>query len=78
MGRVKIPIKKIENRTARQVTFSKRRSGLIKKANELAVLCDASTGLIIFSSTGKMLQFCSPQSSFAEDLLFFLSGIVRS
>ncbi|KAJ0236308.1 hypothetical protein HA466_0256350 [Hirschfeldia incana] len=56
MGRGKIEIKKIENKTSRQVTFSKRRSGLIKKASELSVLCDAHIGLIVFSTTGKLTQ----------------------
>ncbi|OVA05565.1 Transcription factor [Macleaya cordata] len=59
MGRGKIEIKRIENSTNRQVTFSKRRGGLLKKAHELAVLCDAQLGLIIFSSTGKMFEYCS-------------------
>ncbi|XP_022762460.1 protein TRANSPARENT TESTA 16-like isoform X1 [Durio zibethinus] len=59
MGRGKIPIKRIENQTTRQVTFSKRRAGLLKKTHELSVLCDAQIGLIIFSSTGKMCQYCS-------------------
>ncbi|PPS03747.1 hypothetical protein GOBAR_AA16919 [Gossypium barbadense] len=56
MGRGKIPIKRIENQTTRQVTFSKRRAGLLKKTHELSVLCDAQIGLIIFSTTGKMCQ----------------------
>ncbi|MCL7050336.1 hypothetical protein MKW94_000669 [Papaver nudicaule] len=59
MGRGKIEIKRIENSTNRQVTFSKRRGGLLKKAHELAVLCDAQLGLIIFSSSGKMFEYCS-------------------
>ncbi|CAA7023455.1 unnamed protein product [Microthlaspi erraticum] len=59
MGRGKIEIKKIENQTARQVTFSKRRSGLIKKTHELSVLCDAHIGLIVFSATGKISEYCS-------------------
>ncbi|XWS68468.1 hypothetical protein CRYUN_Cryun04dG0092900 [Craigia yunnanensis] len=59
MGRGKIPIKRIENQTTRQVTFSKRRAGLLKKTHELSVLCDAQIGLIIFSSTGKMCQYFS-------------------
>ncbi|CAO2838626.1 unnamed protein product [Amaranthus hypochondriacus] len=54
MGRGKIEMKRIENRTNRQVTFSKRRQGLIKKTNELAVLCDAQIALIVFSGTGKL------------------------
>ncbi|KAL1193388.1 MADS-box protein SVP [Cardamine amara subsp. amara] len=59
MAREKIQIKKIDNATARQVTFSKRRRGLFKKAEELSVLCDADVALIIFSSTGKLFEFCS-------------------
>ncbi|KAL7190792.1 hypothetical protein ACSBR2_022970 [Camellia fascicularis] len=59
MGRGKIVIRRIDNTTSRQVTFSKRRSGLLKKAKELAILCDAEVGLIIFSSTGKLYEFTS-------------------
>ncbi|KAL7104304.1 hypothetical protein ACP275_08G235400 [Erythranthe tilingii] len=59
MAREKIKIKKIENVAARQVTFSKRRRGLFKKAEELSVLCDADVGLIIFSSTGKLFEYAS-------------------
>ncbi|XP_038975778.1 MADS-box protein AeAP3-2-like [Phoenix dactylifera] len=63
MGRGKIEIKRIENPTNRQVTFSKRRGGLLKKANELAILCDAQVGVVIFSSTGKMFEYSSPPLS---------------
>ncbi|XP_010504666.1 PREDICTED: agamous-like MADS-box protein AGL18 [Camelina sativa] len=59
MGRGKIEIKKIENVNSRQVTFSKRRNGLFKKAKELSILCDADVALIIFSSTGKIYDFSS-------------------
>lgn len=59
MGRGKIEIKKIENLNSRQVTFSKRRNGLLKKARELAVLCDAEVAVIIFSSTGKLYEFAN-------------------
>ncbi|KAG6736696.1 hypothetical protein POTOM_060418 [Populus tomentosa] len=54
MGRGKIVIRRIDNSTSRQVTFSKRRSGLLKKAKVLSVLCDAEVGVIVFSSTGKL------------------------
>ncbi|XP_047937876.1 MADS-box protein defh21-like isoform X2 [Salvia hispanica] len=60
MGRGKIEMKKIENNTRRQVTFSKRRSGLLKKTHELSVLCDAQIGLIVFSTKGKLTEFCTP------------------
>ncbi|XP_024520893.1 MADS-box transcription factor 23 isoform X2 [Selaginella moellendorffii] len=59
MGRGKIEIKRIENATTRQVTFSKRRGGLLKKARELAILCDAELSVIIFSSTGKLFEYAS-------------------
>ncbi|KAF3435872.1 hypothetical protein FNV43_RR22964 [Rhamnella rubrinervis] len=59
MGRGKIVIRRIDNSTSRQVTFSKRRNGLLKKAKELSILCDAEVGLIIFSSTGKLYDYAS-------------------
>ncbi|CAA7407148.1 unnamed protein product [Spirodela intermedia] len=74
MGRGKIEIRKIENPISRQVTFSKRRKGLLKKAHELSVLCDAQIGLIVFSERGKMKEFCSdPPSRFREFLIIFPS-----
>jgi hypothetical protein len=63
MGRGKIEIKRIENSTNRQVTFSKRRNGILKKAREISVLCDAEVGVVIFSSAGKLYDFCSPKTS---------------
>ncbi|GMP32757.1 hypothetical protein CsSME_00006374 [Camellia sinensis var. sinensis] len=57
MGRVKLQIKRIENNTNRQVTFSKRRNGLIKKAYELSVLCDIDIALIMFSPSGRLSHF---------------------
>lgn len=57
MGRMKVEIKKIENVTSRQVTFSKRRNGLIKKAYELSVLCDVDLALILFSPSGRLSFF---------------------
>lgn len=59
MVRGKTEIKRIENATSRQVTFSKRRNGLLKKAFELSVLCDAEVALIVFSNRGKLYEFCS-------------------
>ncbi|KAJ9683048.1 hypothetical protein PVL29_018861 [Vitis rotundifolia] len=46
MGRGRVQLKRIENKISRQVTFSKRRSGLLKKAHEISVLCDAEVALI--------------------------------
>ncbi|CAF2136802.1 unnamed protein product [Brassica napus] len=60
MGRGKIEIKRIENANNRVVTFSKRRNGLVKKAKEITVLCDAKVALIVFASNGKMTDYCCP------------------
>nr|XP_004252597.1 MADS-box protein SOC1-like [Solanum lycopersicum]XP_010314481.1 MADS-box protein SOC1-like [Solanum lycopersicum]XP_010314482.1 MADS-box protein SOC1-like [Solanum lycopersicum] len=56
-------MKRIENTTSRQVTFSKRRGGLLKKAFELSVLCDAEVSLIIFSQKGKLFEFSSSSTN---------------
>ncbi|KAI3867395.1 hypothetical protein MKX03_036522 [Papaver bracteatum] len=62
MGRGRVELKLIENKINRQVTFAKRRNGLLKKAYELSVLCDAEVALIIFSSKGKLYEYCSSSS----------------
>ncbi|XVF20861.1 hypothetical protein REPUB_Repub12eG0039700 [Reevesia pubescens] len=62
MGRGRVELKRIENKINRQVTFAKRRNGLLKKAYELSVLCDAEVALIIFSTRGKLYEFCSSPS----------------
>nr|BBP94871.1 SUPRESSOR OF OVEREXPRESSION OF CONSTANS1 [Freesia hybrid cultivar] len=59
MVRGKTQVRRIENDMSRQVTFSKRRSGLLKKAFELSVLCDAEVGIIVFSQRGKLSEFSS-------------------
>lgn len=59
MVRGKTEVRRIENDTSRQVTFSKRRNGLLKKAFELSVLCDAEVALIVFSPRGKLYEFSS-------------------
>ncbi|KAL3650467.1 Agamous-like MADS-box protein agl14 [Castilleja foliolosa] len=59
MVRGKVQMKRIENSTSRQVTFTKRRNGLLKKAYELSVLCDAEVALIIFSQKGRLYEFSS-------------------
>ncbi|CAN0896558.1 Probable serine/threonine-protein kinase PBL8 [Linum grandiflorum] len=53
MGRVKLKIKKLENTNGRQATYGKRKHGIMKKANELAILCDIPLILLMFSPTGK-------------------------
>lgn len=59
MGRKKIQISRITDERNRQVTFTKRKFGLMKKAYELSVLCDCEIALIIFNSTNKLFQYAS-------------------
>ncbi|KAJ4748512.1 MADS-box transcription factor [Rhynchospora pubera] len=59
-GRVKIA--RIEDKTSRHTSFSKRKSGLFKKAFELAVLCDAEVALLVFSAAGRLYEFSSCSS----------------
>ncbi|XP_042037156.1 floral homeotic protein GLOBOSA-like [Salvia splendens] len=68
MGRGKIEIKRIENSSNRQVTYSKRRNGIMKKAKEISVLCDAHVSVIIFANSGKMHDFCSPSTTLVDML----------
>ncbi|MBA0699317.1 hypothetical protein Goari_000965 [Gossypium aridum] len=59
MGRGRVQMKRIENPVHRQVTFCKRRAGLLKKAKELSVLCDAEIGVVIFSAHGKLYELAT-------------------
>ncbi|KAG9305650.1 hypothetical protein G9A89_022572 [Geosiphon pyriformis] len=59
MGRKKIQIKPIKDERNRQVTFLKRKYGLMKKAYELSVLCECEIALIIFNSNNKLVQYAS-------------------
>ncbi|KAK9105243.1 hypothetical protein Scep_022087 [Stephania cephalantha] len=63
MVRRKIKIAKIEKLHTRQVTFSKRRNGLLKKCHEICVLCDIDVALIIFSETRKLTIFTGRKRS---------------
>ncbi|CAO2837685.1 unnamed protein product [Amaranthus hypochondriacus] len=68
MGRGKIEIKRIENTTNRQVTYSKRKNGIIKKATEISVLCDAKVSVVIFSNNGIMHMYHTSSSSVPDIL----------
>nr|GEZ01307.1 agamous-like MADS-box protein AGL62 [Tanacetum cinerariifolium] len=59
-GRKKIEIKKIEENSSRQVTFSKRRNGLFKKAAEVCVLTGAKIAIIVNSPGGRVFAFGHP------------------
>jgi hypothetical protein len=78
MGRGKIVIRRIDNSTSRQVTFSKRRNGLLKKAKELSILCDAEVGLIIFPSIGRLYDCTSTRLDLSLSLSLPHKYILRN
>ena len=62
MGRNKISIQKIKDNRIRNITFCKRKKGIIKMAMELCLLCDADIFLCIYNkqiSLGQLILFCS-------------------
>ncbi|XP_044491845.1 agamous-like MADS-box protein AGL30 isoform X2 [Mangifera indica] len=70
MGRVKLKIKKLENTNGRQATYAKRKHGIMKKANELSILCDIDIILLMFSPTGKP-SLCNGKRSIEEVMAKF-------
>lgn len=78
-GRKKIEIKKLENSSNKQVTFSKRRAGLFKKAGELSVLCGAHVAIIVFSGAGKAFCYGHPNvNAVLESYQHGLTSVVRA
>ncbi|KAF5182335.1 Agamous-like mads-box protein agl65 [Thalictrum thalictroides] len=71
MGRVKLKIKRLENTSGRQVTYSKRRAGILKKARELSILCDIDIALLMFSPTGKPTLCLGERSTIDEVIAKF-------
>ncbi|KAH0892427.1 hypothetical protein HID58_054856, partial [Brassica napus] len=66
MGRRKVQIKRIENKSSRQVTFCKRRNGLIEKARQLSVLCESSVAVLVVSAIGKLYNSSSGDNNLEE------------
>ncbi|KAI3838717.1 hypothetical protein MKX03_035556 [Papaver bracteatum] len=62
----KLEIKYIENSTNREVTYSKRKKGILKKANELTILCNSQVCLIMFSKSGKFAEYVSPSTTMKD------------
>lgn len=60
IGRQRIEIKQLEEESKKQVTFSKRRAGLFKKAAELCILCGAEVAVIAYSTHGNVFCFGHP------------------
>ncbi|KAG4208921.1 hypothetical protein ERO13_A03G163101v2 [Gossypium hirsutum] len=57
MGRKRLLIKRIDNPCSRQIAYSKRGKGILKKATELSTLCGANVGLLMFSPTGRLTSY---------------------
>ncbi|KAL6500731.1 hypothetical protein OROHE_025528 [Orobanche hederae] len=60
LGRRKIEMKKMEKKANLQVTFTKRRKGLFRKASELSVLCGADIAILVQSPADKIFAFGNP------------------
>lgn len=72
-GRQVIPIEPIQDKARCQVTFSKRKNGLFRKASELILLCDAKAAIIIFSNAGKPYALGNPS---VDEVLRLVDGDV--
>ncbi|GAU39007.1 hypothetical protein TSUD_378830 [Trifolium subterraneum] len=66
--RQKVEMRKISNERNLQVNFSRRRSGLFKKASELCTLSGARIALIVFSPSEKVFSFGHPNVNTVIDL----------
>ncbi|XP_076928972.1 protein VERNALIZATION 1-like [Bidens hawaiensis] len=62
MGRGKVELKRIQDKVSRQVSFTKRRNGLMKKAHELSVLCDVDVAVFVFSGKNRLSEFSTGDS----------------
>ncbi|XP_010529151.1 PREDICTED: agamous-like MADS-box protein AGL29 [Tarenaya hassleriana] len=60
MGRRKIPMEMVKDSSTRQVTFSKRRNGVFKKADELSTLCGVDVAVMVFSPGGRPYSYGNP------------------
>ncbi|XP_013404557.1 serum response factor isoform X4 [Lingula anatina] len=58
-GRVKIKMEFIENKLRRYTTFSKRKTGIMKKAYELSTLTGTQVMLLVASETGHVYTFAT-------------------
>lgn len=59
LGRVKIKMEYIGNKLRRYTTFSKRKTGIMKKAHELSTLTGTQVMLLVASETGHVYAFAT-------------------
>lgn len=60
-GRVRIRMEFISNKLRRYTTFSKRKTGIMKKAYELSTLTGTQVMLLVASETGHVYTFATPK-----------------
>ncbi|WVF71937.1 hypothetical protein IAT40_006747 [Kwoniella sp. CBS 6097] len=77
MGRKKIEIRPLVDERNRNVTFLKRKAGLMKKAWELSVLCAADVSIVIFSAAGKAYEFSSKELESELDRYYDYEGMIE-
>ncbi|KAK8973183.1 hypothetical protein V6N11_049530 [Hibiscus sabdariffa] len=68
MGRRKLKIQRLETMKARQATYSKRKTRIVKKAKEISVLCDVDVALLMFSPTDKPTLFVGQEKGLSAVL----------
>lgn len=61
----------------RNVTFLKRKAGLMKKAYELSVLCGVSVSILVFGTNGKPYEFCSSDFDTEVDKYYDYEGTIE-
>ncbi|KAK2439400.1 hypothetical protein P8452_34885 [Trifolium repens] len=62
MGRGKISMELIQNEKSRKLTFQKRKNGLLKKVNELSILCDVDVCVIFYASNFEGHGYDEPET----------------
>ncbi|WWD01145.1 hypothetical protein V866_008084 [Kwoniella sp. B9012] len=77
MGRKKIEIRPLTDERNRNVTFLKRKAGLMKKAWELSVLCGADVNILIFNAAGKAYEFSSKELDEEIDRYMDYEGMIE-
>ncbi|KAH1038993.1 hypothetical protein J1N35_040736 [Gossypium stocksii] len=75
MGRKKLKIQRLEDLKARQAKYSKRKTGILKKAKELNILCEVDVALLFSSPSGRPTLFVGQKSNALSSILKRLSNL---
>ncbi|KAG4202495.1 hypothetical protein ERO13_A05G342000v2 [Gossypium hirsutum] len=75
MGRKKLKIQRLEDLKARQAKYSKRKTGILKKAKELNILCEVDVALLFSSPSGRPTLFVGQNSTGLSSILKRLSNL---